>query len=269
MKKSQYSQLARQLLKIVHCSTTEYNRYCLKLLYMGNSYDYFIKVSSICNCVINYTVKRPNTKANRERYNELVKGWWNWVYSSNCDNSSTNPILDITFLRDDIIGSRLVLAAGVSSTSIELQPCHTKNITVKAGTNIFLPVYHVNTVNAHPYGDGKTCGSISRCIQAARNDLGNLYQKWAKIRINGGKAKDITNNLNNHYFESNRFTLTVKGKNSLNREQGFSLGKGKYQGVGFGIYLLLTNFQTGNYEIDFGGKATNYRTRAVYHLSVK
>jgi len=240
-----------------------------KNTYVGNSYDYFIKASFICNCVANYTVIAPNTKTNRKRYDELVKGWWNWVYSSNCDNNNTNSILDIAFLRDDIIGSRLVLGAGISSTSVDLQSCHTKKITVKIGTNIFLPVYHVNTVDAHPYGDGRKCGNLSRCIQAARNDLGNLYHKWAKIRINGGKAKDITNNLNNHYFESNQFSLTVRGKNSLNREQGFSLGKGKYRGVGFGIYLLLNNFQAGNYEFDFGGKATNYRTRAVYYLSVK
>ena len=81
--------------------------------------------------------------------------------------------------------------------------------------------------------------------------------------------QDITNNLNNHYFESNKFTLTVSGKNNLNREQGFSLGKGSYQGVAFGTYLLLNNFQPGMYEIDFGGKATNYRTRSVYNIFVQ
>lgn len=219
--------------------------------------------------MVNYTVVSPNTKANKSRYNELVKGWWNWVYSPNCDTSNTNPKLNVTFLRDDIIGSRLVLAAGLSSTPIHLQPCHTKNITATAGTNIFLPVYHVNTVDAHPYGDGKSCGNINRCIQAARNDLGNLYQKWARISINGAKPRNITSNLNNHYFESDKFTLTVSGKNNLDREQGFSLGKGTYKGVAFGTYLLLNNFQPGIYEIDFGGKATNYRTRAVYNLFVR
>ena len=63
----------------------------------------------------------------------------------------------------------------------------------------------------------------------------NLYLQWAKIKVNGGKAKDITNNLDNHYFESDEFTLTVKGKKGSNREQGFFLGKRRYQGVAFGI----------------------------------
>lgn len=217
----------------------------------------------------NYTVVSPNTKANKKRYNELVKAWWNWVYAPNCDSNNTDPELDVTFLRDDIIGTQFVLKAGISPTPIDLQPCHSKIIAANSGSNIFLPVYHVNTVDAHPYGDGNRCGNINRCIKAARNDLGNLYQKWAKIRLNAGKQADITNNLNNHYFESDKFTLTVSGKNNLNREQGFSLQKGRYQGVAFGIYLLLNNFQTGNYEIDFGGKATNYRTRSVYYLSIK
>lgn len=61
----------------------------------------------------------------------------------------------------------------------------------------------------------------------------------------------------------------VNGPNRLNREEGFCLGKGSYQGVAFGIYFLLNNFQPGKYEIDFGGKATNYRTRAVYNKTVK
>ncbi len=217
----------------------------------------------------NYTVVAPNTKPRKKRYNDLVKAWWNWVYTPNCDNNNTDSKLNVTFLRDDIIGSQFVLKAGISSTPIHLQPCHTKSITTNAGSNIFLPVYHVNTVVAHPYGDGKKCGNIQRCIQASRNDLGNLYRQWAKIRENGGKATDITNNLDNHYFESNEFILTVKGKNDLNREQGFYLGKGRYQGVAFGTYLLLNDFQLGTYEIDFGGKATNYRTRAVYNLTVE
>lgn len=217
----------------------------------------------------NYTVVSPKSTANKRRYNELVKAWWNWVYVPNCDNNNTNPKLNITFLRDDIIGTQFVLKAGISSTAIQLQPCHAKSIAIKAGSNIFLPVYHVNIVDANPYGDGRKCGTINRCIQAARIDLGNLYQQWAKIRVNGGKQQDITNNLNNHYFQSNQFTLIVRGKNGLNREQGFSLGKGSYQGVAIGTYLLLNNFQPGMYEIDFGGKATNYRTRSVYNLSVQ
>jgi hypothetical protein len=217
----------------------------------------------------NYTVVSPNTKANKERYNELVKGWWNWVYTRNCDDNNSDAKLNVTFLRDDIIGSRLVLPAGISSTPPNLQPCHTKNVTTNAGSNIFLPVYHVNTVVDHPYGDGRECGNIERCIESSRNDLGNLYVQWAKVKVNGGKAQDITNNLNNHYFESDEFTLTVKGKHSLNREQGFSLGEGRHQGVAFGTYLLLNNFQPGTYELDFGGKATNYRTRAVYNLTVE
>ena len=32
--------------------------------------------------------------------------------------------------------------------------------------------------------------------------------------------------------------------------------------------MLMTNFKPGNYVIDFGGKATNYFTRAVYNVNV-
>lgn len=217
----------------------------------------------------NYTVVAPNTKSNKKRYNDLVKGWWNWVYTPNCDNNNTDYKLNVTFFRDDIIGSELVLKAGISSTAIQLQQCHTKSVTIEAGSNIFLPVYHINTVIDHPYGDGRKCGNIQRCKECSRNDLGNLYLQWAKIKVNGGNARDITSNLKNHYFESDEFTLIVKGKHYLNREQGLSLRNATHRGVAFGTYLLLNNFQPGTYELDFGGKATNYRTRAVYTLTVK
>lgn len=77
----------------------------------------------------------------------------------------------------------------------------------------------------------------------------NLYLQWAKIKINCGKARDITNNLENYYFTSDEFNLTVYGKNGSNREQGFSLGERRYQGMAFGTYPLLNNFKAGTYEI--------------------
>jgi hypothetical protein len=217
--------------------------------------------------VANYTVVSP--KANRNQYNDLVKNWWNWVYTHNCDNNNRIARLNVTFLRDDIIGTRLVIGAGISSTPIEQLPCHTKNITIATGSDIFFPVYHVNIVGQYPYGDGKECGSLERCVKAARNDLGDLDRKWAKISVNGGKSHEITTNLDNYYFESNQFTLVVQGRNDLNREQGFYLGKGSYKGVAFGIYLLLKSFKAGTYMLDFGGTASNYRTRAVYNMTVK
>jgi hypothetical protein len=216
----------------------------------------------------NCTVVVPNTKANKKRYNDLVKGWWNWIYTPNCDNNNTNGKLNVTFFRDDIIGTQLVIKAGISSTPTQLHPCHTKNVTVNAGSSIFLPVYHVNTVIDHPYGDGSKCGNIQRCIDSSRDDLKNLYHQWATIRKIGGNEQNIAN-LKDHYFESDAFTLTVNGKHNLNREQGFSLRRGTHRGVAFGTYILLNDFQPGNYELDFGGKARNYRTRAVYNLTVK
>jgi hypothetical protein len=150
-----------------------------------------------------------------------------------------------------------------------LQQCHTKNVTVNSKNDIFLPVYHVCSVIGHPYVKGGNIKSIAECQDAARNDLSNLYLQWAKITVNGGQSSDIVPDLHKHYFESEEFTLNVSGPNNLNREQGFDLDEGSYKGVAFGTYLLLKDFQPASYQLDFGGKATDYRTRSVYNLTIK
>lgn len=220
------------------------------------------------NCMANYKVVPPDG-SNKARFNELVSGWWNWVYTPNCDDNCTDSKLGVCFLRDDIIGTQFVLKAGISATPSDLQQCHSKNVTVNSENDIFLPIYHVCSVVGHPYVKGGKIKSIAECQDAARIDLSNLYLQWAKITANGGQSSDIVNDLQKHYFESDEFTLNVNGPSDLNREQGFDLDKGRYQGVAFGTYLLLKDFQPGSYQLDFGGKATDYRTRSVYNLTIK
>lgn len=212
----------------------------------------------------NYTVVVPDSQDNKNRYNDLIKRWWNWLYTPDCDNVSYP---DVCFLRGDVIGPPLLVTAGMFSNATDEISCYAKNVSIKDKQDVFFPVYHSHFVEQDPFGDGKLCGVIGRCLDAARNDYANLYQAWAKIGPNIGGVQDITNNLSQHYFESDKFTLQVSSSNDLRREEGFYLSDGKYDGVSVGTYMLLTNLSDLQ-TIDFGGRATNFFTRAVYHLGV-
>lgn len=212
----------------------------------------------------NYTVVVPNSEENKNRYNDLIKRWWNWLYTPDRDNVSYP---DVSFLRGDVVGPPLLVTAGIFSNSPDDVSCYTRNISIDGKQDVFFPVYHCHFVEQDPFGDGKSCGNIGRCLDAARNDYANLYDAWAKIGSNNGGVQDITNNLKGHYFESDKFTLQVSGSSDLRREEGFYLSDGKYDGVSVGTYMLLTNL-SGAHTIDFGGRATNFFTRSVYHLSI-
>jgi hypothetical protein len=213
-----------------------------------------------------------------QRYPELIEKWWNWIYLDNPDENQTQT--GVTFVRDNIIGSRLDFPAGVEildfSGGIDSSgpPGETfkNNISIDEGSAVFLPVYHVNFVKEHPnpLDNGSPCGDTGRCKKAATNDLSNVYQKWAKYTKNGGDMKDITRNFDTHTFEI-EFPLEVKSRNNLDREKGFELAPRpeKYQGITRGMYLLLTDFEPATYRINFGGRATNYRTQSIYGITVK
>lgn len=204
---------------------------------------------------------------NEQRYKDLIQRWWNWVYSQNCDNN--NIFDDVTLLRDDIIGPQLKHEVGISKNPRDNVPHEPpKNVTLKTGSNIFFPIYHVCSVREHPFVGGGQCGD--RCEKAAEMDLVNCYDRWAKISIDGQSAVDITNDWNNHYCDT-KLMLKVPGPNNLKGEEGFYLdGRDKpYEGFAAGTYLLLNNLQSGKYELDFGGRATDFRTRSLYEVNVK
>jgi hypothetical protein len=195
------------------------------------------------------------------RYKDLIERWWNWVHTPNADAGATFP--DVTFLRDDIIGNQRNIVAGFDRTNVP--PLH-KNITAPSGTNIFFPVYHVHytKIDPYPFRDGTQCRTISRCVKAANNDLDNLYERWATIN-----GQPITVNFRDFEIKVGPFSVAVPAGHGLNREEGFSLPAGNWEGVAHGTYLLLNNFQAGTYNIKFGGKATNYRTASEYRMTVR
>jgi hypothetical protein len=216
--------------------------------------------------VDNYYTLVP-VKGNEQRYKELIPRWWNWVYSENCDRN--NIFDDVTFLRDDIIGPQLKLDVGISRGSRNNVPHEPeKKVTVEAGTNLFFPIYHVCSVREHPFVEGGECGD--NCAKAAQVDLSNCYDRWATISINGQSAIDITNDWDNQYSET-ELELKVPGPNNLKREAGFYLdGRDEpYKGIAAGTYLLFNNLQSGQYNLDFGGRATDFQTRSLYQVNVK
>jgi hypothetical protein len=196
---------------------------------------------------------------------KLVQDWWNWVFQANRDTTQPN---DVTFLRGDIVGDRRVLGAGIDiGTPRFTIPSYAGTARIQQG-KLLLPVYDSHFVQDDPFGDGNPCGTTERCLIAAKNDYANLYEKWATISMDKGQPQDIVGNLDEYYIETPEFTINVPENNFLNREVGFSLRPGPHKGVSVGIFLLLTDIQPGTYTLDFGGRATNYFTRAVYNIHV-
>lgn len=216
-----------------------------------------------------YTVLAPDSSSNTKKYHELAEDYWNWVQGVNPDNNPTDPNdPNVTFLRDDIIGNQLPHNVGISRSSNQKLELFRNRVQVKAGSSVFFPTYHVCSVKGHPYVKGGTCQSINDCKDAAKIDLSNCYDQWARIEVNDGPEKDITN-LKNHFIQNDKFKLEVPAPNNLNREEGFNLAKGNYEGVVAGTYVYLTDLQPGKYEIDFGGRATDFHTRSLYKITVK
>lgn len=216
-----------------------------------------------------YTVVAPDSPVNTKKYHELAEEYWNWVQGADPDRNPTNPNdANVTFLRDDIIGNQIPHNVGISrSQHQELQPFRNR-IDVKSGTSVFFPIYHVCSVKGHPYVKGGTCQSLEDCKDAANIDLSNCYDQWARIKVNDGGEEDIAD-LKNHFIENDKFKLVVPASDKLNKEEGFSLAQGNYEGVVAGTYVYLTDVQPGKYVIDFGGRATDFHSRSLYDVTVK
>lgn len=197
---------------------------------------------------------------------ELVEEWWNWVFTPDRDTTQLNP--DVTFLRGDLVGAQRVLGAGIHDTPTTLIPCCATHVRIKQGGALFFPVYDSQFTTEDPFGDGKPCGTIERCLAAAQNDFANLYEKWATFYVDKGQPQNIVDNLDDYYIETPEITIDVPADNLLNREAGFNLAPNSYKGISVGIFLLLTGLKAGIYTLDFGGRATNYFTRSVCNIIV-
>jgi hypothetical protein len=209
-----------------------------------------------------YTLK--SVKQAKGRYEELIPEWWNWVHTPGAViGYQTISRLNVTFLRDDIIGNQRNIDAGFDTSAVTP---FSKTFDVPGGTNIFIPVYHAHYTkkDPFPFGEGGECGTIPRCVIAAKTDLDNLYERWATVN-----NVPITPDFRDFEIEVGPFPVDVPAGHGLKREKGLSLPQGKWDGVAHGTYLLLENFQTGTYNIKFGGKATNYRTASEYTMTVR
>lgn len=208
-------------------------------------------------------------------YRELAKAYWNWIQSPDPDANPRHPTQpNLTFLRDDVIGSQLQHEVGILTGRGQTEDAAFSTTPIIATTSMkfFFPIYHVCSVSEHPYVKGGKCDTPEKRKNAAMFDLNNNYQKWAKITINGQDEHNIVNDdLDNYRIESGEFELRVPGSNNLNREAGFNLPptEGSYPAYAAGIYLYLKDLQPGNYRLDFGGRATDFHTQSVYNISVK
>jgi hypothetical protein len=205
-----------------------------------------------------YTVVTVNEDL--ARYQNLVQRYWDWIFTENCD--ANRKFKDITFLRDDCLGGPLTLVAGYDYSLPEKY--NYQEIDISEGTDIFFPVYHAHICDA----DRVVNGDINKCGQVADQDLANLYYRWAKIKINNGQQVDITTKFKDHEIKVGPFKQKVNRENELKREEGLYVGPGEYNCVAHGTYILMKNLQKATYELDFGGNATNFRTRSIYNMTV-
>lgn len=207
-----------------------------------------------------FKVIEPTGK-NREVYKKFIERWWDWVFKPNCDDIE---FPDVAFLRTDIIGD----PRGPPENPRDVPALRRKAGNIK-NKQVLVPIYYSHFVQEDPFGDGSPCGSIDRCRSAAKDDYNRIGERWAKIKVGKGEQEDIVKDLDSYYFETNPFGLKVSDDNNLKREEGFHLERraNPYHGICVGNFLLM-EFDEGEYEIDFGGIASNYFTRSVYNIKV-
>jgi hypothetical protein len=218
-----------------------------------------------------YRVVDAVSPENKLIYQKLAQDYWNWVYGVNRDANPTNPNdSKVVFLRDDIVGDQLHHDVGISNARPGERDLE-KNISIDAGTSLFFPIYHICSNIGHPYVKGGDCDTLDKCRDATRIDQENCYKRWAKIKVNDGQLKDIVAelDLDKHKIETDKITVEVPDPNELNREAGFSLPPGQHDGIIAGTYLYLVDLQPGNYDIDFGARATDFHTSSKYNVIVK
>jgi hypothetical protein len=201
-----------------------------------------------------------------EAYRIISEEYWYWVHEPDCDAKSDRG--HVTFLRDDCIGDPRKWNDGHKQED---------EITRPVGTNIFFPVYHVHICKGDPfpeeYGGGR-CDTTNKCLQAAYYDLNQIRVKegkpeiWARIKVDKDEPVELTENLNDHTVTLMPFIVKV-GLNRLNREPNFHLNPGVHKGVARGTYILLKNFQKGDYILDFGGNANNFATHSIYKMHIE
>src|SRR6476646_1252185 len=92
-----------------------------------------------------YDVVAPDSADNKALYIRLAQEYWTWIQGKNPDSDATDPNdPDVTFLRDDIIGPQIYHEVGIGKGNLQREgPPLQKKITVKAGSKIFFPIYHV------------------------------------------------------------------------------------------------------------------------------
>ena len=205
-----------------------------------------------------YQVAKPTSK--------LVEDWWNWVFQPDRDTTQPN---DVTFIRGDVVGDRRVLGAGNDIRTPRFTiPSYAGFARAQHG-KLFFPVYDSHFTQEDLIGDeNRLCETTENCLKVAKNDFQNLYHIWATIAPDKGQPQNIVPNLRDYYIETEEFTVNVPEDNQLNREVGAYLTPGLHKGKSVGVFLLLYDLREGTYTLDFGGRATNYFTRAVYTIHV-
>jgi hypothetical protein len=192
-----------------------------------------------------------------ELYKRLTAEYWNWIHEDACDSKNDKGY--VTFLRDDSIGG--------PRRPGQKPPAHKGRVSIREGSNLFFPVYHVHICERDPHPKGGTCDNIDRCMEAAGYDLRQIEHIYADIEIKGGTRKPIPTDLRNHRVTLYGFWLNVP-PNDLNREPDYHLNPGSYNGVVQGTYMYLKDFKKGTYLLYFGGVATNFETHSEYTVDV-
>lgn len=216
-------------------------------------------------------------KDDPEAYQSLIKAYLEWVHDPKCDTNYNKVVAvgkeqrQVAFMRDDSIGD---------PKDPDNDEPNVQEISTKEGTDIFFPVYYFHSSIGEAGAEGEICQTIEECVKAAKADLNNIRRNdegnqkiYAEITINGKHEGAITPNFNDHTVTLSRvgdkpFTITV-GDNRMNREPQYHLKPGTYEGAVHGTFLYLRNLKKGEYDLKFGGEASNFITHSQYTMHVK
>ena len=175
-----------------------------------------------------FKVIHPDETYRGMTYSDLIKDWWNWIFSAEPDIRQDHDIMFLRgniganfeeinkSLREKIIAGRLDM---MTNPSLVYNRTNLLGMTISANTSLFLPVYDSQFVIGDNF-EGKQLETSYECRVAARREFRFAAAVWANYMVLGEenkivKKERITNGLEDFYVESSPFGLIISEKNKL------------------------------------------------------
>jgi hypothetical protein len=204
-------------------------------------------------------------------YGQWVAVWYNNLLSVDPDVVYRGGN-GMAFLRGNVQYQRTEYQKGVDvKQEAFYSSVNELRITIQKDMAVFVPVITSQFLIGDEY-QGVVLNDELALRAAARRDTVNGGEIAARIKKFG--SDDMTplvpnRDLNDFYFETPLFPVTVPKGSTYIGTRGTTIAPGVYYALVAGIFVILVKFQEGLYRIAFSGRGIgNYLTKSEYDISV-